>query len=80
MRKREYNNGKIRKMKAIREGRAVSLRDLARAIDVNYTTISHWENGKRTPERENVEKLEKFFKLNIEELMAEDEEYYGEVK
>jgi len=75
MLKREYNNGKRRKMKSLREKRSVSLRQLADVLDVNYTTISYWENGKRTPEGENVEKLEKFFKTDISELMEEDPDF-----
>lgn len=75
MRKREFNNGVRRKMKSFREKRSVSLRQLADEIDVNYTTISYWENGKRYPEGENVEKLEKFFNMSISELMEEDPDF-----
>lgn len=75
MRKREYNNGNRRKMKTIRENRSVSLRQLADVLDVNYSTISYWENGKRSPEGENIEKLEKFFKMEIVDLMEEDPDF-----
>lgn len=75
MKKREFNNGNRRLMKTMREKRSVSLRQLADELDVNYTTISYWENGKRYPGEGNIEKLEKFFNVSIEVLMEEDPKF-----
>lgn len=75
MKKREYNKRVRRRMKRIREHKDISMRELGELIDVNYTTVSHWESGKRYPSDENVKKLEKVLEEPIDILMEEDPDY-----
>ena len=75
MKKREYNNNIRRRLKRVREGQKISMRELGELIDVDYTAVSHWESGKRYPSEENSQKLEKIFEEPISELMKEDPDY-----
>ena len=43
MKKREYNNNIRRRLKRVREGQKISMRELGELIDVDYTAVSHWE-------------------------------------
>jgi len=67
----------VRKLRTIREDQQVSLRMLARHLQVNYSLISYWETGSRNPSQKNAEKLEKFFDEDIETLLKEDPSYTG---
>ena len=59
-------------MKKIREEKGLSVRDLADIIQVNYSSISLWENGKRKPRSRNATLLEKELGKSIIELMKDD--------
>lgn len=74
MRKRKENDGSIRNLRRIREGR-YSLRELGEEMDVNYTAISYWETGKRLPSSTNAKKLEEILGEDIEFLMTPDPHY-----
>jgi DNA-binding transcriptional regulator YiaG len=40
--------------KQIRKAAGVTQSDLARALDVNFAAVSHWENGRATPRGRNL--------------------------
>ena len=46
------------RLKEYREKRNLSLRDLARELDVNFSTLSYWESGTKVPKAKNKMKLE----------------------
>lgn len=58
-------------LKRLRLSRDYSVRRLAEELEIHYSLISYWENGKRTPCKENKKKLEVFFKRPIEFLLEE---------
>lgn len=57
------------KLKEYRESRKLSLRDLAQELGVNYSTLSYWETGKKTPRAGNKMKLANFFGVPADELL-----------
>lgn len=57
--------------------RDYSLRDLAKIIGVDRSTVSYWEWGLKDPIRTNKAKLARVFDMPIQELLSEDT--YGEV-
>lgn len=66
--------GKPLVLKRERERKGLSLRDLAKMIGVDRSTISYWEHGIKTPRDRNKLKLVRVFGMKIEELLAEDTE------
>ncbi|HHW14858.1 MAG TPA: cupin domain-containing protein [Firmicutes bacterium] len=52
----------------------LSLNDLARETDISASFLSLLENGKVTPSLKVLDKLAKFFSINIAALVAEDDE------
>lgn len=63
----------MRNLRRVRENKMMSLRDVAKDLDVNYSVISYWETGKRTPSEVNAHKLEGYFNKDIDYLLAKDE-------
>jgi DNA-binding transcriptional regulator YiaG len=49
--RRQFRSGRARRM---REGAALSLRELASRIDVDPSTLSRWERGETTPSPEGA--------------------------
>ena len=48
----------------------ISTIKLAKALDVSSTAISRWENGKRTPNIEQLRKLALFFNVSSDYLLG----------
>lgn len=40
----------------------MSQTDFAKALDVSYTTVSRWENGKSVPNYQTLKKLDSFIR------------------
>ncbi len=57
------------KCRIVRAAKAWGQKALAKAIGVDWTTISAWENGKRGPHYAAVQKIEKLFKEVQEEII-----------
>lgn len=76
--KEKRNTGEVRRMKSIRESQGISLRGLAKELNINYTTVSYWERGLRYPGKDNSTKLEEFFGQPITVLMEVDPHYVEE--
>lgn len=66
--KKEFKN-----LRRVRNDMGLSLRDVGADLDVNYSIISFWESGTRSPSRRNIIKLEKYFEKDIKYLMGVDE-------
>lgn len=69
------NDRQVKNLKHLRESKGYSLRELAKELDSDYTAISYWERGIKTPNFENLKKLEKFFGKTGEEILSNDEHY-----
>lgn len=69
------NDGKVRKMKRIRESLGYSLADVADIAGVTKSTVSYWENGHKTPTKNKREVIALLYDVDIDRLMEpEDEE------
>ena len=56
-------------IKAIRKNANLSQAELAQAVGVAQPRIAEWENGKRTPKLENLQKIADACNINIIELL-----------
>ena len=63
----------MKRLKEAREKQGLSVRDLAIKVDVHYSSISLWENGKRNPKAKQKIKLEKILNMKAEELLKDVE-------
>lgn len=55
-------------MKDERMKKKLSLRELSKLLDVNYSSVQLWENKKRVPSEEYANRLEEFFGKPVGEL------------
>ncbi|MBL7065769.1 MAG: helix-turn-helix transcriptional regulator, partial [Anaerolineae bacterium] len=61
---------RIRELRTTRDNR-ISLRDLARRVEIDFTYLSKIENGKVPPPSDEViEKLARELEADLEELLA----------
>lgn len=58
----------MERLQELRTLRGLSLSELAKAIDVNAVTISHYEKGRRKPNTNHLKALSDFFNVSIEYL------------
>lgn len=65
---------RLRADKAAREGRRVTQREVANALEVPDVYVSRWETGRNVPERYAVAQLARFYEADEAELMALREE------
>jgi len=56
-------------LKEVRNAKQLSLQDVAKQVNIDYTLLNRIENGKRLPTKEHIEKLADFYRYNKEELM-----------
>lgn len=59
----------MRDEKAAREGRRVTQREVADALEVPHVYVSRWETGRNVPERYAVAQLAKFYGVPEGDLM-----------
>lgn len=57
------------KLREYRETRGLSLRELARELKVDHSTLSYWESGTKNPKASNKMKLASFFGVSADELL-----------
>ncbi|WP_290063338.1 helix-turn-helix domain-containing protein [Paraclostridium bifermentans] len=53
----------------LRKSKKISMQQLAEEIGLSRATLSHYENGNRLPEFENIIKLALYFQCSIDELI-----------
>ena len=56
-------------LRALRQGKEVSIKQLAKELGLNYTYISKLENSKVNPSPEVVKKVSHYFNYDSDELM-----------
>ncbi|AGB62617.1 putative lambda repressor-like DNA-binding protein [Bacillus phage phiAGATE] len=61
----------VKRLKKIRMDAGYSIYTLAAKLEVDSSTISVWENGKRFPRRNVLEKLEDLFNVSYRELFED---------
>lgn len=52
----------IQKLKKFRLENNITLAELSKLLNINFTTLSHWENSYSIPRNMNLYKVEKFLK------------------
>ena len=64
------NYGK--ELKAHREKRNITQSELAQKTGIHQSTISLWEDNRRTPTIENCVALADFYEISVDELIGRD--------
>ncbi|MRX70881.1 helix-turn-helix domain-containing protein [Bacillus lacus] len=64
-----------RRLKELRQGSGLSLRELGERINMNYSHLSRLENGQKIPSLETIELLAKFFEVKASYLLGEVDTY-----
>ena len=59
-----------KRLKELRIGKGLSLRQLANEIQVNNTTIGRWENQLRIPNIIELKKIAEFFNVSADYLLG----------
>lgn len=58
------------KIKYLRNEKGISQKELADTLNVNQTTVSTWELGKKYPDFFNIIALAKFFEVTTDYLLG----------
>ena len=59
-----------KELKAHRESRGLSQSELAQKTGISQSTISLWEDDKRTPNIDNCVLLADFYEVSVDELIG----------
>src|SRR5690606_21243184 len=57
-------------LRQYREARAMPLRAVAAALQVDISLVSKWERGERKPNRDEVTRLAKYLKADAEAMLV----------
>jgi transcriptional regulator with XRE-family HTH domain len=63
-----------KRFRELRDERSWTLADVARAAKIGFGTPSRWEHGLSDPGDRSMAKLAEVFGVEVEELIAKDEE------
>lgn len=58
------------RLKKLRENAGITQKQLAESLNVTQTAVNYWENGKREPNKEMIEKIADYFKVTPSYLMG----------
>ena len=58
------------KLKLLREEKNLSQIQLAKILEINQTTVSTWELGKKLPDFINIAKISKYFGVTSDYLLG----------
>lgn len=56
-------------IRRLREERGFSQQELAQALGVTQGAVSHWENGLRKPDIDDIVKIAKLFNCKVDDLI-----------
>src|SRR5690606_32391043 len=59
------------KLRELRLQKNLLLRQVAAAVEVDTSMVSKFENGERSPTREQIEKLAGFFQIPVKEFLVD---------
>lgn len=65
------------KLRALRERRGLTLRQLGAHLEVSNTFVLSLEQGKKTPNAATILKIADFFAVSLEQLMRDELEVDG---
>lgn len=65
------------RLKELRLGNGLTQKQLADKLNVSQNAIYNWENGKRQPDFQTLEKLAKIFDVNIDFLLGSNAGTYS---
>ncbi len=60
-------------LKAVRKARNLNQQKVAMDLNISREALSHYENGKREPSLEMLNKLSKYFNVSIDYLINGEE-------
>ena len=60
-------------LRRLMRAKDVRAKDLAEALGVTASMVTHWRNADRLPVAESMEKLREFFKVPFSEFFREDQ-------
>lgn len=58
------------RLKEVRIKNKITLRELAKILDVNFSTISRWENGEISPSIDNLKNICDYFDISADYLIG----------
>ena len=64
-----------KRIKYLREKNCLEAQKLAQDLQVGKSTLSNWENDRRTPDLETLKKIANYFNVSTDYLLLEDEDY-----
>lgn len=56
-------------IRRLREERGISQQELAQALGVTQGAVSHWENGVRKPDIDDIVKIAQLFNCKVDDLI-----------
>jgi len=62
-----------RKLESLRNRAGLSLQEVADKIDASKSTISHWENNKREPTFDMLDRLAEIYNTNIQNIFSNED-------
>ena len=64
----------MEQLKQIRESKGKSQKEIASALGVTESAVSHWENGRYLPTVDKLQQMAKILGVTVDELLADPEE------
>jgi transcriptional regulator with XRE-family HTH domain len=59
----------VTEIRRLREERGISQQELAQALGVTQGAVSHWENGVRKPDIDDIVKIAQLFNCKVDDLI-----------
>jgi transcriptional regulator with XRE-family HTH domain len=59
----------VTEIRRLREERGISQHELAQALGVTQGAVSHWENGVRKPDIDDIVKIAQLFNCKVDDLI-----------
>lgn len=63
------------RIKKLRKEKGLTQKELANELNVSRPTITCYETGKRTPDKERLLEIANFFNVSVDYLLGNEEEY-----
>ena len=63
-----------KKIKSLRENSGLEAQKLASELSVGKSTLSNWENDRRTPDTDTLIKIANYFKVSVDYLLGRTDE------
>ncbi len=67
-----------KRLKELREKRNLTQEELGRILNLNKSTISHYENNSRTPDLDKLERFANYYGVELNYIVGLDNNCYSE--